>query len=119
MARPPTCNYFIEDKKKIHIWTKSIPVILVYYLSLYFNDFNTGNYFLKLTHTIDIVFDGGHGQGKFRAFCKFILRDIVEIKIDPFSIEVAHISYSKESYHVLKSSIASPLDDRIRKLIDD
>ena len=63
--------------------------------------------------TLDIIFAGDHGQGKFRYVYKFILRDMNVIKIDSYIIKNAHIYHEKDTYEVLTALIIKHLNDEV------
>ena len=101
---PPQCDFFISDRKKIHLWTKPISKLLTTSLeSLYCQE-------------CSIVVGGDHGQGKFRYVSKFILRDISFNKLKSYVIKNAHIDCEKDTYDVLNDLIEKPFNEEMKLL---
>ena len=65
---------------------------------------------------VDLVLGGDHGQGVFRALFKVIIRDQNKVIIDSFVVKVGHIDCKKDTYEVLKNTIAPDLDNDLKEL---
>jgi hypothetical protein len=63
---------------------------------------------------IDIAFIGDHGQGKFNSVLKITIRGDGK-KVTSMVLKVGHIDCKKDTYEVIKRSIARPLDDLLAK----
>ena len=61
---------------------------------------------------------GDHGQGKFGAICVFIMIDVNVNNIDSYTLEISHINYDNDKYNILQQSIAIPLNDGNKYMID-
>jgi hypothetical protein len=61
--------------------------------------------------SIDVVLGGDHGQGNFRSVIKIILRDDDGKQVDSMVMKVGHIDCMKDTYDILKSSVAGPLNE--------
>lgn len=66
--------------------------------------------------SVDVVFGGDHGQGKFRAVVKVIYRDECGKKIDDVVMTVGHIDCRKDTYDVLKNTIAQKHNESLSRL---
>ena len=64
--------------------------------------------------SVYLVIGGDHGQGKFRSVMKVILRNRYGKNVNHFCIKVNHIDCEKDTYEVLKKSIAAPLNADIK-----
>ena len=113
----PNCASFIMQRKQIHYWTKSIPDILVTCLKrkldLLAIDSSES---IDSFESVDLVIGGDHGQGKFRSVMKVILRNRYGKNVNHFCIKVNHIDCEKDTYEVLKKSIAAPLNADIKSI---
>lgn len=54
---------------------------------------------------------GGHGQGKFRTICKFIMRGKNRIGINCYVIKIAHSDLKKDTYDITQSFNYTSLND--------
>ena len=61
---------------------------------------------------------GDHGQGKFGAICVFIMIDVNVNNTDSYMLEISHIDYDNDKYNILQQSIAIPLNDGNKYMID-
>ncbi len=68
--------------------------------------------------SMDVVLGGDHGQGKFRSVIKIILRDNVGKQVTSMVMKVGHIDCTKDTYEVLKSSVAWPLSKLLQEVIN-
>jgi hypothetical protein len=68
--------------------------------------------------SIDVVLGGDHGQGKFGSVIKIILRDGAGLSVDTLVMKVEHNDCTKYTYDVLKSSVAGPLNDLLKEVIN-
>jgi hypothetical protein len=66
---------------------------------------------LSSLKSMDVVLGGDHGQGKFRSVIKIILRDNDGKQVTSMVMKVGHIDCTKDTYEVLKSSVAGPLNE--------
>ena len=71
---------------------------------------------MKPFQKVDIIVGGDHGQEKFHAYIKTILRDGEDNILDMFVSKVGHIDCKKDTYDVLKKSIAGPLNEAMKRL---
>jgi hypothetical protein len=117
---PPVVGSY-EDPvtgKTIHFWTKPIAKLLEVSVATYAQERAATNPALDNLKSIDVVLGGDHGQGKFRSVIKIILRDDTGKSVDTLVMKVGHIDCTKDTYDVLKSSVAGPLNESIKELID-
>jgi hypothetical protein len=119
---PPVPGSF-EDAatgKTIHFWTKPIARLLEVSLSTYVQEkkITTDEAALGQLQSMDVVLGGDHGQGKFRSVIKIILRDGAGKQVDTMVMKVGHIDCTKDTYDVLKSSVAGPLNESMKEVID-
>jgi hypothetical protein len=73
---------------------------------------------LSSLKSMDVVLGGGHGQGKFGSVIKIILRDGDGKQVTSMFMKVGHIDCTKDTYEVLKSSVAGPLNESLQKVIN-
>jgi hypothetical protein len=117
---PPVVGTF-EDAatgKTIHFWTKPIAQLLEVSVATYAQERIATNPTLNNLKGIDVVLGGDHGQGKFRSVIKIILRDDAGLSVDTLVMKVGHIDCTKDTYEVLKSSVAGPLNDSLKEVIE-
>ena len=117
---PPVVGTF-EDAatgKTIHYWTKPIARLLEVSVATYAQERIATNPTLNNLKSIDVVLGGDHGQGKFRSVIKIILRDDAGLSVDTLVMKVGHIDCTKDTYDVLKSSVAGPLNDSLKEVIN-
>jgi hypothetical protein len=115
---PPVVGSF-EDPltgKTIHFWTKPIAQLLEMSVGTYAQETVSTNPTLDNLRSIDVVLGGDHGQGKFRSVIKIILRDGAGLSVDTLVMKVGHIDCTKDTYDVLKSSVAGPLNDSLKEV---
>ena len=67
--------------------------------------------------SIDIVMGGDHGQQKFCVVMKVIVRDMDHNRIDSWVLKIGHIDCKKDTYTVLKNTVADFLNSEARKFI--
>eukprot|EP00978_Attheya_sp_CCMP212_P025588 scaffold82537_cov26-Attheya_sp.AAC.1 len=110
---PPVCSSFTMEKKEIHFWTKPLPEVVCGAIKsrLIENDES-----IPAMKRADIVIGGDHGQGKFRALAKVIIRGDEEKKLDSFVVKIGHIDCKKDTYDVLQRSVAGPINIGMRIL---
>jgi hypothetical protein len=72
---------------------------------------------LGMLKSIDVVLGGDHGQGKFRSVIKIILGDDDRKQVDSMVMKVGHIDCVKDTYDMLKSSVAGPLNESIEEAV--
>jgi hypothetical protein len=66
---------------------------------------------------VDIVVGGDHGQGKFRAVIKIILRYVdVEVKTKMIVIKAGHIEAKKDACEILKNTVTPEMNDAIKRI---
>jgi hypothetical protein len=70
---------------------------------------------LSSLKSMDVVLGGDHGQGQFGLVIKIILRDDTGKQVTSMVMNVGHIDCTKDTYRVIKSSVAGPLN----KLLQD
>ena len=94
---PPECGSILtDDKKKIHYWTKPIEVVVQKSMSVFLTQQQELEIEKRITPaTIDIVYGGDHGQGKFRAVVKIIFRDVHDKNAASIVLKVGHIDCKK------------------------
>jgi hypothetical protein len=117
---PPVVGSF-EDAatgKTIHYWTKPIAQLLEVSVATYAKERIATNPTLNNLKSIDVVLGGDHGQGKFRSVIKIILRDDTGLSVDTLVMKVGHIDCTKDTYDVLKSSVAGPLNNSLKEVIN-
>jgi hypothetical protein len=115
---PVSSSYLTSEGKKIHFWTKPIGKVLEASVATFVNEKTlSDDDILATVKGIDIVFGGDHGQGKFRSVIKIIVRG-VEKKVTSMVMKVGHIDCKKDTYEVIKRSIALPLNDSLAKVIE-
>ena len=68
---------------------------------------------------IDIVIGGNHGQGKFRSFGKFIMRDKEGYNKDSYVIKKGHIYCTKNTNEIFQRTIATPINNHLKYLMND
>ena len=107
-------------KKTIHYWTKPIAELLEVSVSTYIqeNKMATEEGALRSLKSMDVVLGGDHGQGKFRSVIKIILRDDDGKQVTSMVMKVGHIDCTKDTYEVLKSSVAGPLNESLQDVIN-
>ncbi len=107
-------------KKTIHYWTKPIAELLEVSVSTYIqeNKMATEEGALRSLKSMDVVLGGDHGQGKFRSVIKIILRDGNDKQVTSMVMKVGHIDCTKDTYEVLKSSVAGPLNESLQEVIN-
>ena len=108
---PPTSESIILNDKTNHFWTKPLDKLLTRsLLSEFGNITDKGNLDNKLSQ-IDIVIGGNHGQGKFRSFGKFIMRDKEGYNKDSYVIKNNHIDCTKDTYEICQRIITTPINN--------
>ena len=113
---PPECSYFeTPEKKKIHYWTKPIDTVVTTCVKKYLEEQKL-MVEKKELKSVDVVFGGDHGQGKFRAVVKVIYRDESGKTIDYVVMTVAHIDCRKDTYDILKNTVATKINESLKKL---
>jgi hypothetical protein len=116
---PVTSSYLTSEGKKIHFWTKPINKLLEKLVATNANETSlSDDDILATIKGVDIVFGGDHGQGKFRSLIKIIVRGGGGKKMTSMVVKVGHIDCKKDTYDVIKRSIAGPLNDSFAKVID-
>jgi hypothetical protein len=70
-----------------------------------------------MLNSIDVVLGGDHGQGKFRSVIKIILQDDDGKKLDSMVMKAGHINCMKDTYDILTSSVAGPLNESIEEVV--
>jgi hypothetical protein len=119
---PPVPGTF-EDAvtgKTIHFWTKPIAKLLEVAVTTHAKEkgITTDEAALARLKSIDVVLGGDHGQGKFRSVIKIILRDNEGKMVDTMVMKVGHIDCQKDTYEVLRSSVAGPLNQSMQEVFD-
>jgi hypothetical protein len=119
---PPVPGSF-EDAatgKTIHFWTKPIARLLEVSVSTYAQEkkITSDEAALCRLQSMDVILGGDHGQGKFRSVIKIILRDGEGKQVDSMVMKVGHIDCTKDTYDVLKSSVAGPLNESMKEVIE-
>ena len=119
---PPVPGSF-EDAatgKTIHFWTKPIARLLEVSVSTYAQEkkITTDEAGFGRLQSMDVVLGGDHGQGKFRSVIKIILRDGTGRQVDSMVMKVGHIDCTKDTYEVLKSSVAGPSNESMTNVIN-
>merc|ERR1712032_826293 len=110
------CSYYeTPEQKKIHYWTKPIDKVVTTCVEKFLEEQKEVHEKKNLT-SIDVVFGGDHGQGKFRAVVKVIYRDECRKKIDDVVMTVGHIDCRKDTYDVLKNTIAQKHNESLSRL---
>jgi hypothetical protein len=107
-------------KKMIHFWTKPIAKLLEVSVSTYAhkNQIAADKAALGRLKSMDVVLGGDHGQGKFRSVIKIVLRDEAGKQVHSMVMKVGHIDCTKDTYDVLKLSIAGPLNESMQEVIN-
>ena len=68
--------------------------------------------------SMDLVFGGDHGQGKFRAVVKVTLRHNDDaLKNETSILKVGHVDCEKDTYDILKNTIAAPLNESLKQIV--
>jgi hypothetical protein len=67
---------------------------------------------------MDVVLGGDHGQGKLQSVIKIILQDKIGGQVTSMVMKVGHIDCRKDTYKLLKSSIAGPLNESLQEVIN-
>ena len=112
----PDCSYFeLQEKKKIHYWTKPIDKVVTTCVKNYLEQQKL-MVEKKELKSVDVVFGGDHGQGKFRAVVKVLYRDESGKTIDHVVMTVAHIDCRKDTYDILKNTIGTKMNESLKKL---
>jgi hypothetical protein len=103
----------------IHFWAKPVAKLLEVSVSPYIREKSIAadDSALGMLKSIDDVLGGNHGQGKFRSVIKIILRDDDGKQVDSMVMKVGHIDCMKDTYDILKSSVAGPLNKSIYEVI--
>ncbi len=118
---PPVTGSFEDPvtSKTIHFWTKPIAKLLEVSVSTYVREKSIAadDAALAILKSIDVVLGGDHGQGKFRSVIKIILRDEDGKQVDSMVMKVGHIDCTKDTYDILKSSVAGPLNKSIEEVV--
>jgi hypothetical protein len=72
---------------------------------------------IKKIASIDIVLGGDHGQGKFRAVIKIIMR-FVGAGVEPIVvvIKVGHIEAKKDTYRMLLNAVTPSMNEAIKRI---
>ena len=104
--------------KTIHFWTKPIGQLLEVSVATYAKKKVATATALESLQSIDVVLGGDHGQGKFRSVIKIILRDGAGLSVDTLVMKVGHIDCTKDTYDVLKWSVAGPLNNSLSEVIN-
>jgi hypothetical protein len=113
----------LEDRvtrKTIHFWTKPIAELLEVSVSTYIqeNKMATDKGTPRSLKSMDAVLGGDHGQRNFRSVIKIILRDNTGKQVTSMVMKVGHIDCTKDTYEVLKSSVAGPLNKSLQNVIN-
>jgi hypothetical protein len=106
-------------RKTIHFWTKPIAKLLEVSVSTYVQEKSIAadDSALGMLKSIDVVLGGDHGQGKFRSVIKIILRNDDGKQVDSMVMKVGHIDCMKDTYDILKSSVAGPLNESMEEVV--
>ena len=105
------------DKKKIHYWTKPIEEVVQKSIAVYLTQHQELEVGKRITpKTIDIVYGGDHGQGKFRAVVKIIFRDVHQTNVASIVLKVGHIDCKKDMYCILRDTITPKINKSLEKL---
>ncbi len=116
---PPVVGSF-EDPitgKTIHFWTKPIGQLLEVSVATYAQETFSTNPTLDNLRSIDVVLGGDHGQGKFRAVIKIIMR-FVGAGVEPIVvvIKVGHIEAKKDTYQILLNTVTPSMNEAIKRI---
>ncbi len=118
---PPVTGSFEDPvtSKTIHFWTKPIAKLLEVSVSTYVREKSIAadDAALGILKSIDVVLGGDHGQGKFRSVIKIILRDDDGKQVDSMVMKVGRIDCTKDTYKILKLSVAGPLNESIEEVV--
>jgi hypothetical protein len=67
--------------------------------------------------SLEIIIGGDHGQLKFGECIKVILYDENRNVIDSVTEKVGHIDCTKDTYHILKATIAEDLNESLKRVV--
>ena len=104
MVKPVHAFKYVGEEK-IHYWWRNIAECVT---SLADNEVRARKF-----DSIDLVFGGDQGQGKFSAGIKVIFWE-KRSNVYESILKVGHIKHNKDSYEVLKSTIGPPLNEYLQ-----
>lgn len=104
----PTHGVASVGARKIHFWYKDVDDVVVNLLE---NEWKSISF-----HSMDVVFGGDHGQGVFGAAVKVILWTS-DWQVAASAVrKVGHIDCTKDTYDVLKATIAGQLNVSLHRI---
>jgi len=116
----PISDSVVVDKEMITFWYRNIDEVVLHRLKTEFK-FRGKEYFQQFGfNSIDIVFGADHGARRFRAAIKVIFRNKENTTVSPFSvvITVGNIYCSKESREILEKTIAKPINESLKRIVN-
>jgi hypothetical protein len=103
-----------NNGETIHYWTKAMDGVMIKTLA---RECKHSLVEMKKVASVDIVVGGHHGQGKFRAVIKIILRYVdIEVKTKIIVIKAGHIEAKKDTYEILKNTVTPEMNDAIKRI---
>jgi hypothetical protein len=117
-ALNPISNEKVIDGNNVFFWHKNIDDVVVLQLQLELK--HCGPEFLSQFDVLDVILGGDHGERRFQAAVKLIFRcrDQPDIKTLSTILQVGHIDTSKDTYDILEQTIAPPLNEGMRRIIN-
>jgi len=119
-ALHPISDSVVVDKETITFWYREIDQAILDCLQMELK-FKEKEYLQQLGfNSIDIVFGGDHGAKRFHAVIKLIIRNKEDTSVSPISvvITVGNIDCTKETREILNKTIATPINDGLRRIVN-
>jgi hypothetical protein len=131
-AIPQLVGEFIDEKdqKKKHYYSKKIDEVLLVQLNRAAETFTEDELHaddvvvyqkrldLRQIAKVEVIFGGDHGQGSSKFTVKYILRLVHKVEPFVFIERVAQIDCKKDSYDLVKQTVAGELNDALQRLAD-
>ena len=109
---PPMCDSTVIENMNVHFQTKDLLTATTVSLEHRLSEENDLN-------SVDIIVGTDHRQGKFRGFMKIIQRNNIGGEIHNYIFKIAHIDCKKDTYEVLKATIADSLNKSMKSVLDE
>jgi hypothetical protein len=114
----PISSETVIDGKNVFFWHKKIDEVVVHRIQLELE--HRGSECLSQFDVLDVILGGDHGARRFRAAVKLIFRCKDQPEVKPISVilQVGHIDTAKDTYEILQQTIAPPLNEGMRRIIN-
>ena len=107
----PEFGEFVLEKKTISFWFKRIDDILSHCLKKVHEEDENFTY-----KSADIIVGVDHGQRKFRALLKIILRNADGETVLQRVIKIGHIDCEKDTAEIFQNTIGGPINESLKRV---